>query len=66
VGGLGALLGEDRLEHGNDSGPLFGADMRQRMAHLVHAAALLGCMEDLACGAAQAFVVVTDDELDAA
>ncbi|EJU11880.1 hypothetical protein LH128_16678 [Sphingomonas sp. LH128] len=66
VGGFGALLGEDRLEHGYDSGTLFGTDMCQSIAHPVHATALLGCMEDLACGAAQAFVIVGDDELDAA
>lgn len=52
VGGLGAFLSEDRLEHGDDGRALLGTDMRQRVLHPVHPAALLGRMQHLDCGAA--------------
>ena len=63
--GLG-LLGEDGLQHGGDGSALLGRGIGERVAHPMHAAPLQTSIEDAAGSSAQALVVVSDHQLDAA
>ncbi len=59
-------LGEDRADGGGDHLAVAFADLRQHVAHEVHAAALpRGALEDGADGVGEATVGVADDQLDA-
>ncbi len=60
------LLGEDRLQYGDDGGSLLWPDMRECVPHPMHPTALVTGTEHLACRRSQTFVVVGDDELHAA
>ncbi len=66
VGGLGGVLREDGLQHGDDGGPLLGRHVGQEVTHPIDSAALVARMEHLGRRSAQPFVVVGDDQLDAA
>src|SRR3954470_14498771 len=50
MGRLSRVLGEDRLQQGYDRWALLGLHASQRIAHPMHAAALMGSMEDLRGG----------------
>ena len=63
VGGLFGLLGEGRPDVAGDHGLLGLADMGERVAHEVDAAALPGRAQNLGGGGLQALVGVGDNQL---